>query len=185
MAKVQSSYLANRSASRLAPAAVVALLTLPSVALAQSAPATGMPQGVAPPAAASPPLAGHPVPGKNAAERVEHRINELHAKLRITPAEQSQWDRFAEVMRDNARDLDQAFLQRAQQFETMSALQNLQSYEKIAEAHAQHLQKLVPAFENLYNAMPDQQKRLADQVFHANAEERAQSVTPSHHGRQG
>jgi periplasmic protein CpxP/Spy len=57
-------------------------------------------------------MAGHPVPGKSAAERVEHRINELHAQLRITPAEQQQWDRFAEVMRENARDLDQALMQR-------------------------------------------------------------------------
>jgi len=38
----------------------------------------------------------------------------------------------------------------------MNALQNMQSYEQIAEEHAQHLQKLVPAF---------QQKQLTDQVF--------------------
>ena len=45
----------------------------------------------------------------------------------------------------------------------------MQSYEQIAEAHTQHLQKLVPAFDNLYNAMPEQQKKLTDQVFRANA----------------
>jgi hypothetical protein len=39
----------------------------------------------------------------------------------------------------------------------MNAMQNMQSYEQIAEAHAQHLQKLVPAFDALYNAMPEQQ----------------------------
>jgi len=72
--------------------------------------------------------------------------------------------------------------ERALQFQTMIALQNMQSYEQLAEAHAQHLQKLVPAFENLYNAMPDQQKRLADQVFRANAE---QHTAQSHRGRNG
>jgi len=161
--------------NRLAPAAVAALLFLPAAALAQSsqAPAPAAPQGAPPPAAASSPIAGHPVPGKTAAERVEHRINELNAQLRITPTEQQQWDQFAAVMRENARDMDQAFMQRAQQFQSMNAVQNMESYEQIAEAHAQHLQKLVPAFQNLYNTMPDQQKRLADQVFRANAEQRA------------
>ena len=43
----------------------------------------------------------------------------------------------------------------------------------MAEAHVQHLQKLVPAFDNLYNAMPEQQKKLTDQVFRANAEQHA------------
>ena len=81
-------------------------------------------------------MAGHPVAGKNAEERVEGRIKELHAQLRITPAEEPQWNEFAQVMRENAHDMDQAFLQRAQQFPTMNAVQNMQSYEQIAEEHA-------------------------------------------------
>ena len=103
----------------------------------------------------------------------------MHAQLRITPAEQPQWDRFAEIMRQNARAMDQEFTERRQQFPTMNALQNMQSYEKISEAHAQHLQRLVPAFENLYNAMPEQQKRLTDQVFRENAEVRRRTQTGS------
>jgi hypothetical protein len=172
--------------NHLALVALTVVLLLPAAAFAQSSQVpTPTPQGAAPPAAASSPLAGHPVAGKNAEERVEHRINELHAQLRITPAERPQWDQFAEVMRENARDMDQAFIQRAEQFQSMNALQNMQSYEQIAEAHAQHLQKLVPAFENLYNAMPDQQKRLADQVFRANAEQHQQSAIQPHRGRNG
>ena len=58
-------------------------------------------------------------------------------------------------------------------------------HDLIAAAHAQHVQKLVPAFENLYNAMPDQQKRLADQVFRENAETHAQSSGQLHRGRSG
>jgi hypothetical protein len=54
-------------------------------------------------------------------KRVERRIKELHSQLRITPAEQPQWDQFAKVMRQNARDMDQAFMQRAQRFETEPA----------------------------------------------------------------
>jgi hypothetical protein len=127
-------------------------------------------------------MAGHPVAGKNAEERVEGRIKELHAQLRITPAEEPQWNEFAQVMRENARDMDEAFIQRAQQYPTMNAVQNMQSYEQISEQHAQRLQKLVPAFQKLYDAMPDQQKRLADQVFRANAEKHTQHTAQSHRG---
>jgi len=128
-----------------------------------------------PAAAPSSPLAGHSVAGKTAQERVEQRIKELYSHLRITPAERPQWDQFAQVMRDNARDMDQTWLQRVSHVESMNAVQNMQSYEQLAEQHAQHVQKLVPAFENVYNVMSEQQKQLADQVFRANAQKQAQT----------
>jgi periplasmic protein CpxP/Spy len=161
--------------SNFVPVAMVVLLSMPTVALAQSSQSPGAVGATPPPpAAAASPMAGHPVAGKNAQERVENRIKELHAKLHITPAEEPQWEQFAQVMRENAREMDQAFMQRAQQFPTMNAVQNMQSYEQIAEEHTKRLQKLIPAFENLYNAMPDQQKQLADQVFRTNSERHAQ-----------
>jgi len=166
----------------LSGAALAALLCAPAV-IAQSQSA-GVVRGATPlpPAAQTSPMASHPVAGKNAEERVEGRIKELHAQLHITPAEESQWNEFAEAMRENARDMDQAFMQRAQQFPTMNAVQNMQSYEQISEQHAQRVQKLVPAFQKLYDAMPDQQKRLADQVFRANAEKHMQRTAQSHRG---
>src|SRR6516162_2073244 len=157
--------------SDLTSVALVALLALPAAALAQSSQSPAAQSTTPPPpAGAASPMTSHPVAGKTAEERVERYIKELHARLHITPAEETQWNQFAEVMRQNARDMDQAFIQRAEQFPTMNAVQNLQSYEQLAEAHAQRVQKLLPAFENLYNAMPEQQKQLADQVFRGNAE---------------
>ena len=164
MKPIRSHYLAS--------AAIAALLALPGVALAQSISA---PAPVTPPSVTSAsPLATQPAPGSTAEQRVETHIKQLYTQLRITPAEQPQWDQFAQVMRENVRDMDQAFTQRAQQYPTMNAVQNMQSYERIAEAHAQHLQKLVPAFDTLYNAMPEQQKQLTDQVFRTNAEKNQQ-----------
>lgn len=157
--------------NHLASVALAGLLVLPGAALAQSSPSPGTQVTTPPPPAnTTSPMAGHPVAGKNAEERVENRIKELHAQLHITSAEEPQWNQFAGVMRDNAREMDQTLVQRAQQFQGMNAVQNLQSYEQLAEAHAQRVQKLIPAFENLYNAMPEQQKQLADQVFRGNAE---------------
>ncbi len=165
----------------LASAAVAALLALPAAAFAQSAaPRTSEPTTApsatttAPSAETTAPSATQTAPSASIEQRVEAHIKQLRAQLRITAAEQPQWEQFAQVMRQNARDMDQAFMQRAQQYPSMNAVQNMQSYEQIADAHAQHLQKLVPAFENLYNAMPEQQKRVADQVFRANAEQHQQ-----------
>ena len=168
-------------ATGVAFVAIAALLWLPAAAMAQSR-QTAAVQGAAspPPAAAASPLAEHPVPGKNAEERVERRIKELHGQLQITPAEEPQWNEFAQAMRENARDMDQAFVQRAQQFPTMNAVQNMQSYEQLSEEHAQRVQKLVPAFQKLYDAMPDAQKRVADQVFRANAEKHMEHAAQSH-----
>jgi periplasmic protein CpxP/Spy len=140
MKTIRSSYLAS--------AAIIALLALPAAALAQpaqppapAAPPAQPPAPAAPPAAASSPMTSHPVPGKNMEERVESHIKELHAQLRITAAEEPQWDQFAQVMRENARDMDQAFTQRAQQYPTMNAVQNMQSYEQIGPGVRQPLQR--------------------------------------------
>jgi len=160
---------------------VAALFWLP-VAMAQPQNAAVQGASPPPPAAEASPMAGHPVPGKNAEERVERRIKELHSQLQITPAEEPQWNEFAQVMRENARDMDQAFMQRAQQFPRMNAVQNMQSYEQLSREHAQRVEKLVPAFQKLYDAMPDRQKRLADQVFRANAEKHMGRAAQSHSG---
>jgi protein CpxP len=171
--------------NHLASVAVAALLALPGAALAQSAQSPGTQATTPPPpASTTSPMAARPVAGKNAEERVENRIKELHTQLRITAAEEPQWNQFAEVMRENAREMDQTLIQRAQQFSTMNAVQNLQSYAQLAEAHAQRVQKLVPAFENLYNAMPEQQKQVADQVFRGNAEKHI-GAAQTHRGRSG
>ena len=166
--------------TQLASVAVAALLSMPGLAVAQAtkAPAT-MPQAAAPPPGVAAP-ATTSLSGKTMEERVERRINQLHAQLKITSAEQKQWDNFAAVMRDNAKAMDETFMQRAQQFPQMNAVQNMQSYEQLAQAHAEHLQKLVPAFQDLYNAMPDQQKQVADQVFRVHAENHAEHAQRPH-----
>jgi protein CpxP len=103
--------------------------------------------------------------------KVEQRITDLHAKLQITPAQQPQWDQFIQVMRDNAQSMDQTFQQRVQAMPTMTATAtaNMLSYALLASTNAQDVQKLVPAFQALYDTMSDTQKRTADQVFRDDA----------------
>ena len=103
--------------------------------------------------------------GETVQELVEQRITELHTRLHITPQQSQQWDQFAQVMRDNAKDMDDLYRQRASQLGSLSAVQNMQSFERIEEARAQQMQKLVPAFQTLYVSFSDQQKAEADRVF--------------------
>ncbi len=153
-------------------AAVATMLVLSGAASAQ--PNQTSAAMSTPPTEAASPMSSHRTPGVNAQQRVEEHIRQLRAQLKITQAEEPQWDRFANVMRQNARAMDQEFAHRMQQFPNMNALQNMQSYQQIAETHARGLKQLVPAFAQLYDTMPEQQKQLTDQVFRANAEAKAQ-----------
>ena len=122
-------------------------------------------------------------PGHSIETMVDRRIADLHNRLRITPEQAQQWDQFALTMRDNARGMDELYQQRAEKMNSMSAVDNMQSYEQIEQQRAQDVQKLVPAFQTLYDALSDQQKKLADQMFRnyaANAEAHHQAA--AHHG---
>ncbi|HEY1797069.1 MAG TPA: Spy/CpxP family protein refolding chaperone [Stellaceae bacterium] len=159
---------------RIAPVAFAALLTLPALAYAQTtnSPSTAP---AAPPAATAPstsaaPSSTSPTLSKDIQAKVEAHIKQLHTQLKITQNEEKDWGEFAGVMRANARDMQSAMQEREQQYPSMNALQNMESYQKLAETHAEHLEKLVSAFQTLYNALPDEQKKVADQVFKARAE---------------
>ena len=98
-------------------------------------------------------------------DRVEARIAELHKELKITDAQGDLWNGFAQVMRDNSQTMQSLADQRSSNQKTMSAVDDLASYEAITEAHVEGLKKLVPAFQALYDAMSPEQKKTADAVF--------------------
>ncbi|MEJ1977594.1 MAG: hypothetical protein WDN49_17280 [Acetobacteraceae bacterium] len=87
---------------------------MPAAAFAQTtaapAPTTPAPAAASPVSTAAP--AAAPLP-KDVAAKVEQHIKQLHDQLGITAAEQSQWDQFAQVMRDNATQMGDAFHERA------------------------------------------------------------------------
>ena len=99
-------------------------------------------------------------------ERVEDRIKELHAKLKITPAQEGLWDNVTRIMRENAVTMEALIKERTEKAGTRNAVDDLKSYSAIAEAHADGLKKFIPAFEPLYASMSDAQKKDADTLFH-------------------
>lgn len=96
---------------------------------------------------------------------VEKHIKDLHAKLKITGAEESQWDAVAQTMRDNAVELDGAISKRNAIASRGTAIEDLNAYGDIVQVHADSVKKLTTAFSALYDSMPDDQKKLADEVF--------------------
>jgi periplasmic protein CpxP/Spy len=99
------------------------------------------------------------------AQKVEDRIKTLHAKLNITPDQEAAWGNVAQAMRDNESAIHALIHERHENSLTLTAVQDLESYQKIAQAHADGLQKVADAFGKLYDTMSEQQKENADKVF--------------------
>jgi protein CpxP len=122
-------------------------------------------------------------PGESMENMVDRRITELHTKLQITPAQGQKWDEFAQVMRDNAKAMDQLYADRAQKLSSMTAVDNMQSFQTIEQARMQGMQKLVPAFQTVYDSLSDQQKQAADALFRSqSAKAQAHEQTPARQG---
>jgi len=96
---------------------------------------------------------------------VETHIKDLHAKLKITSAEESQWTDVAQTMRDSAIEIDKAIDKREAIVNNATAIDNLNAYGDIVQAHADNVKKLAAAFAPLYASMSDDQKKVADDVF--------------------
>lgn len=97
-------------------------------------------------------------------DHVDQRIKDLHEKLKITADEQPQWDAFVKVMRENEAAIHD-LVEARHANENATAVDDLKSYKKIADAHADGIGKEIPVFEDLYNKMTPDQKANADDVF--------------------
>jgi len=98
-------------------------------------------------------------------DRAELRIKDMHAKLKITSAQEELWAKVAQVMRDNATTMDTLTQARVDHAKDMTAVDDLKSYGEITDAHADGIKKLTPVFATLYDSMSDVQKKEADTLF--------------------
>jgi hypothetical protein len=109
-------------------------------------------------------------------ETVDQRIANLHKSLKITADEETAWTAVAQAMRDNAAAMQKLIEERdADAAKPVTAVDDLNSYQQFAQQHADGLKNLITAFDTLYNAMPDPQKKLADQVFASSRHQGAQA----------
>lgn len=96
---------------------------------------------------------------------VEERIMDLHNQLQITDAQSKQWGNFAQTMRENAHRTDDAMKDYAEKSGNLSAVEVMKSYATMAQVHADNMQKLVSALNDLYGSLSDDQKKTADTLF--------------------
>lgn len=155
--------MAKSSPIRVLPLALLGMLgASPAFSQTEAQPAgpgkSAMPAAANANAVAAPAVArAHPV--------VERRIADLHERLKITSAEQPAFDAFADVMRSNAGRMDGLLQARRKGVATLTALDQMRSYQDLAQAHADDMRRLVPAFEHLYEGLSPEQKKLADTSF--------------------
>jgi protein CpxP len=99
-------------------------------------------------------------------ETVEQRIATLKTSLKITPDQESKWKPVADAMLQNAANMDKLIkTKRAVPAAGMSAVDDLKNYQDFTQAHLDGLKNLIPTFKALYDSMPADQKKNADQVF--------------------
>ena len=168
-------------ANRTVPLLITAML-IATTAWTQSANTPARPSAAAPPVtsgltANGPTATAHEAmprnrrsaaaqqPGETMQSLAERRISDLHSRLHITADQSPQWDKFAEIMRQNATEMDQSNQQRAEKLASMSAVDNMQSFAQLEQQRANDMQRVVPAFQALYASLSDQQKATADQLF--------------------
>ncbi len=102
---------------------------------------------------------------RRAMERVEAHIRDLHARLAITPAEEQQWAAFAGVMRQNAQAMERSHHDQTAGSTGLPAIDALRNYAALSRLHADNVERLLPAFEALYQAMTADQRLSADRTL--------------------
>lgn len=105
------------------------------------------------------------------AARAEARIAYVKTELKITPAQEPAFDKYAQVIRDNAATTEKAFQDmRGHRGQNMTALERVDLRAKMAQMHDQAEQQYLAAFRPLYGSLSPDQKKVADEL-----------ATPHHH----
>jgi vacuolar-type H+-ATPase subunit H len=130
-------------------------------ALAQTAP--GPANSTAAPSEARHHAMGRMMPG----QIVDGRIAFLKTELKITPAQETQWQQVEAAMRENAKNLDQSISTARQNRSGMDAVQRLELREQFAKVRADNDARLLTAFKPLYASLSPEQQQMANQLVGA------------------
>jgi hypothetical protein len=98
---------------------------------------------------------------------VDGRIAFLKAELKITPAQETQWQQLAAAMHENATALDQVITSARQQRGVMNAVQRLELREQFAKVRADNDARLLNAFKPLYASLSPEQQQTANTLVGA------------------
>ena len=110
-------------------------------------------------------------------QRIEARLAYARTALKITDAQQPQWENFANVLRRHARAMDQRFQERRAQFEArrnqgdgarrmepgnVNAIERLERAQQRMAERSARLNEVIAAAKPLYASFSPEQKQIAD-----------------------
>ena len=104
-------------------------------------------------------------------ERVEARLAYIKTALKITAAQQGQWDDFAGVMRKQAKDADARIKTRQEKMaanterKRPTAIEQLERRQAFMASASTRLSEQLAAQKPLYAALSPEQQQIADQVL--------------------
>lgn len=119
-------------------------------------------------------------------ERVEARLAYLKTALKITGAQQTQWNAFADVQRKHATEADQrmqtrrAHMEKREKGERPSAVERMEFRQKMLAVQSQRLGELISAGKPLYAALSPEQQKIADQLLAPRGNDRNQGHRRRH-----
>jgi Spy/CpxP family protein refolding chaperone len=95
---------------------------------------------------------------------VDGRIAFLKAELKITPAQETQWQQVATAMHENANALDHTITTAREQRGTADAVQRLTLREQFAKVRAENDARMLTAFKSLYASLSPEQQQIANDL---------------------
>jgi hypothetical protein len=106
-------------------------------------------------------------------ERVEARLAYVHTALKITPAQEPQWDAYANVLRKQAAAIDQRIQERRAQMaqskegerKRPTFIERRERQRQFLAVASQRLDELLAVEKPLYASLSADQQRIADEVL--------------------
>ena len=108
-------------------------------------------------------------------DRIDARLAYLKTALKITPAQETQWNGLANVLRQQARERDTLIEQRraerdaqrapGAQRQPSTAIERLQQRQQMLAEEASRMNELLTAARPLYASFSDDQKKTADEML--------------------
>ncbi len=135
------------------------------LAFAQAAPSSDAPQARTAPR--SPGVHGHHAQRArlSAAERTEARLAYVRTALKITDAQQPQWEAFANVLRKHAQRRDEfrkARLEQGKPARAANAIERLERRQKLMTLASERMNEVLAAAKPLYASLTPEQQQIAD-----------------------
>lgn len=113
---------------------------------------------------------GSDMAGMGAIDRIEGRIAFLRAEIKITEAQTSVWNAYADALRANAKKLGELHASMMQQSSAAPAANltaRLDLHERWLLARLEGVRSTKAALANLYGTLSDEQKKVADELLAA------------------